>query len=354
MTDTQPTPRRKRSARFIEIAAAAGVSVATVNRVLNERDSVAPATREKVVAAAKRLAVPRLLPDLRRGITRFDVVMARSPTPYFRRLDQALQRAMQMLDRRIAVHRQVLDEDDDARIADAILHPPQRRHGLIVAIHDSPAVRAALRTVIAQGVPVVTMMSDIGEVPRLHYAGIDNLAAGRTAGHFIGRLATQPGRVLVLSNSLSYSAHGERTRGCITQLQAQHPQLLCSEVIECFDDADRCYQAVKHALIGNAPGPLVGLYHSGAGAEGITAALQRFRAEGPRVAWVGHELSDEHRAAIDAGLMDLAIDQDPDGQVLSSVQQLLHAGGFVEQAPAEGPNEFRLFCAQNLPARPYL
>jgi LacI family transcriptional regulator len=69
---------------------------------------------------------------------------------------------------------------------------------------------------------------------------------------------------------------------------------------------------------------------------------------------VGHELSDEHRAAIDAGLMDLAIDQDPDGQVLSSVQQLLHAGGFVEQAPAEGPNEFRLFCAQNLPARPYL
>jgi transcriptional regulator with XRE-family HTH domain len=45
--------RRKRTARFIEIAELAGVSASTVDRVLNERGSVSAAARERVVAAAR-------------------------------------------------------------------------------------------------------------------------------------------------------------------------------------------------------------------------------------------------------------------------------------------------------------
>jgi LacI family transcriptional regulator len=36
------------------------------------------------------------------------------------------------------------------------------------------------------------------------------------------------------------------------------------------------------------------------------------------------------------------------------MQHLLHACGYLDPAPEGGPNEFRLFCAENLPARPYL
>jgi LacI family transcriptional regulator len=349
-----PPPRRKRSARFIEIAAAANVSTATVNRVLNERGSVAAETRARVVAAAKQLGVPRLLPDVRHGLTRLDVILARSPTPYFRRIELALQRSMQMLDRRIVVHRHVLAEDDDAAIARAILRPPQRRDGLIVAARDTPPVREALRSVIAQGVPVVTLMSDIGDIARLHYAGIDNLHAGRTAGHFIGRLAARPGRVLLLSNSLRYRAHVDRTEGCRAVIAERFSSTLkCSEVIECFDDPDLSFAAVDAALRGRAGKDIVGLYHSGAGSAGITAALIRHH-RAQDLVWVGHELSDEHREQLALGHMDLVIDQDPDGQVLSAVQHLLHACGYLDAAPAGGPNEFRLFCAENLPARPYL
>jgi len=351
-TSSTPASRRKRSARFDEIAQAANVSITTVNRVLNEHGSVAPATRARVIAAAKQLGVPRLLPDLRHGLTRLDVILARSPTPFFRRLEFALQQAMQLLDPRIVVHRHVLDEDDDAQIVRTILRPPQRRDGLVVAIHDTPRVREALRSVIAQGVRVVTLMSDIAEVPRLHYAGIDNLLAGRTAGHFIGRLARRAGHVLVLSNSLAYRAHVDRTTGCRAVIAERFAQLRCSEQIECFDDPDRAYLAVSSALKALG-GDLVGLYHSGAGSTGIAAALERAGRAG-EVVWAGHELSDEHRALLARGTMDLVIDQDPDRQVLSSLQNLLHACGWLDAAPASGPNEFRLFCAENLPARPYL
>jgi len=53
--------RRKRSARFAEIASAAGVSLSTVDRVLNERGSVSEKARRLVVDAARRLGVPRTL-----------------------------------------------------------------------------------------------------------------------------------------------------------------------------------------------------------------------------------------------------------------------------------------------------
>jgi LacI family transcriptional regulator len=354
MPEPAPAPapvRRKRGARFVEIAQEAGVSVATVNRVLNELGSVAPGTRARVVAAAKALGVPRALPDLRHGLTRFDVILARSTTPFFRRLELGLARAASLLDRRIVVHRQLIDEDDDEAIARAILRPAPRRDGLVVAVHDTPRVREALRAAIAQGTAVVTMMSDIGELPRLHYAGIDNVHAGRTAGHFIGRLALRPGRVLLLTNSLAYRAHADRVAGCRDAIAARFPQLACGEPVECFDERDRVERAVVAAL--REGGDLVGLYHSGAGAQGVAEALVRAGRAGD-VAWVGHELSDEHRTALASGVMDLVIDQDPDGQVLAALAHLLHACGWNEQPPSSGLNEFRLFCAENLPARPYL
>jgi LacI family transcriptional regulator len=350
-----PSRRRKRSARFADIAAAAGVGTATVNRVLNEHGGVSAETTARVLAAARQLGVPRVLPDPRHGLTRFDVVLARSATPYFRRLDLALTRAVQVLDQRILVHRHVVDATDAAQVRERLTRPRHRRDGLIVALHDTPDVRAALREQVAAGVPVVTLMSGIGDVQGLHYAGIDNLAAGRTAGHFIGRLARRPGRVLRLTNTPDYRAHADRLRGCQEVLAERHPLIETGEPVPCHDDPDRGQLALRRALVearrdGMA---LVGLYHSGAGSAGIAAELQQI-APAERPVWVGHELSDEHRTLLQLGLLDLVIDQDPDGQIASALHHLLHASGHVEQPARAEPNEFRLFCAENVRGESYL
>jgi LacI family transcriptional regulator len=336
----------------LEIAAEAGVSPSTVDRVLNERGSVSPATRARVIAAARRLDVPRRLPDAHHGLIHVDILLPKNDAPFFQRLKLALQRSLQMLDRRIVVHRAILPEDDDNAITRAILRPRYKRSGLIVTTHDTARVRQALRTVIADGQPVVTMVTDVGDVPRLYYAGIDNYHAGRTAGYFLGRLARRKGRVLLLSGRMDYAAHIDRIGGCREVVATSFPELRCdSASIEIHDDPDLCYQAVSHAL---RRGPdVVGIYNSGAGSPGIEAALRRFGAAG-KVVWVGHEISDEHRLYIEQHAMDLAIDQDPDGQVISALQHLLHACGVVEEAPPSGPNEFRLYCAENVRHSAYL
>lgn len=348
-----PPARRKTSARFVDIAAQAQVSIATVNRVLNDHGGVSPATRERVLRAAKSLALPRLLPDTRRGLTRFDVVMARSDTPFFHRLHSALRQHAQMLDHRVVVHRHDFAPDADAEVADFIARPPHRRNGLILAVHDTPEIRQAVHRVIEQGVPVVTLMSDVSDVARQHYAGIDNFMAGRSAGFFMGRLAARPGRVLVLTNDLSFRAHRDRTGGFLAVLAERFPALRCMAIQACYDDPRKIFDAVNEALSGPAGAEVVGLYLSGAGSKGVAQALKKHQREGDLV-WIGHELTDEHRSHIRAGTMDLVIDQDPDGQVLSAMRHLLFANQWIEERPSSAPNEFRLFFSENLGNQAYL
>lgn len=350
MPEDKPPRWRKRTARFVEIAELAGVSTTTVDRVLNERGSVSANARERVVAAAKQLAVPRLLPHTQHGLVHIDVLLPDNDTPFFLRLREALQRSMQMLDRRVVVHRTLLSSADEAHLPQTLGQARHRRAALIVTVQDTPQMRAALSVAIARGEAVATMVTDIGGIDRLHYAGIDNLRAGRTAGYFIGRLA-KPGRVLLVPGRLDYRAHVDRIDGCRAQLAEHFGHLVCEvSPNESLDQDDRCYRAV-HAVLKR--GDLCAIYNTGYGSAGIEAALRQAGRAG-QVVWIGHEMLDAHRRYIDAGIMDIAIDQDPDGQVISALQHVLHACGVVDAAPANEPVEFRVFCSANVRPSAYL
>lgn len=344
--------RRKKSARFEEIAALAGVSVSTVDRVLNERDTASVRTREKVVQAARQLGVPRVLPETRHGLQHIDIVLPDNRTPFFQRLNLALQRGIAMLDKRLVVHRLWTPEQDETALVRAIGPRRYRRQALIVAAPDTPGVRQALQQARERGEHVTMVVTRVDQVPQADYVGIDNHAAGRTAGYLLGRLCHREGRVLILSSRRDYLGHIERSRGCREVLAQQFPLLSCDlDVTETHDDPDKCYWAMRQALQEN--GPVVGLYNTGAGSPGIMAALQRFASE--KVCWVTHEISDDHRQYLAQGMLDVVIDQDPDTQAIRALQNVVAALGL---SPATGipdqPGEFRLYFAENMGQQPYL
>ena len=344
--------RRKKTPRFTEIAALAGVSVTTVDRVLNERDTASIRTREKVVQAARQLGIPRVLPDTRHGLIHLDILLPDNPSPFFRRLNQAMQRGVAMLDQRLVVHRVTTPEEDEAALVRAIGPRRHRRQALIVSAPDTPAVRVALQEARARGEHVTMVVTRVEGVPQADYAGIDNQAAGRTAGYLLGRLCHREGRILILSSRRDYLGHIERSGGCREVLAAQFPHLRCDvDVTETHDDPDRCYLALKKALQGT--GDVVGLYTTGAGSPGIHAALQRFAKD--KVCWVTHEISDDHRQYLREGMLDVVIDQDPDTQAIRALQHVLAALGMAPSAsPPERPGEFRLYFAENMGLQPYL
>jgi LacI family transcriptional regulator len=337
--------RRKRSPRFVEIAAEAHVSAATVDRVLNERGSVSESARRRVIAAAQKLGVPRILPSPAHELVHLDVLLPDNRTPFFQRLRAALGNVGAFLDKRIVIHRRTIREGDNAAMVRAIAGANYRRRGLVLAAPDTPEIRAALRQACERGETVATVVSDIADAPGLAYFGIDNYRAGRTAGLIMGRFTARAGRVMFLSGGSDWAAHKQRTAGCRDVLTESFPALRCdASDFETQDDHDRCYLTVSEAL---SASEVAGIYNSGAGSAGIKQALERFDPH-RRVTWITHELSDDHRQYLQAGALAMVIDQDPDMQAISALRYL------IECTAGEGPKaalptgcEFRIYLSEN-------
>ncbi|WP_299503959.1 LacI family DNA-binding transcriptional regulator [Cypionkella sp.] len=83
---------------LLDIATAAGVGSATVERVLNGRGGVKPETVERVLNAARVLDSPRRLPSPHTGLRRIDVVLVRPETTFYARLGQSFKRIAASLD----------------------------------------------------------------------------------------------------------------------------------------------------------------------------------------------------------------------------------------------------------------
>ncbi len=344
--------RRKRSPRFLEIAVEAGVSPSTVDRVLNERGSASEKARRRVIAAAQKLGVPRILPSPAHELIHIDILLPDDRTPFHARLRAALASAGAILDKRIVLHRRIIRGAEETQLVRSIVNPTYRRRGLILAAPDTAAVRSALREALDRGEAVVTVVSDVADVPGVAYSGIDNYRAGRTAGLIMGRFARRSGRVMFLSGYNDWRGHQLRTAGCRDVLSASFPDLRCDAApFETRDDECRCYVAVSEAL---RSGGLAGVYNSGAGSAGIKGALEKFDAE-RSVTWITHELSDDHRQYLQSGVLSMVVDQDPDMQAFGALRYVVErtTSDAGSASPISGA-EFRVYFAENAKDGAYL
>jgi LacI family transcriptional regulator len=334
--------------RLIDIAEAARVGIATVERVLNARGNVAPATVERVLRTARRLGYDRALPEKYRGLTRIEVVMVRPEAPFYSRLNAAFVRMAAALDPGIVVHRTFLDEGDPRAFARHIADPGFRRSALIVVAPDHPEVTRRLVEARAAGVAVVSIVSDLG-VPEgnapITFVGIDNHAAGRTAAYFMARMLRQrPGSLLAICHSGDYRAHRERIQGFADGLKTHAGPPLTS-VLFGRDNADWAAEALETALC-EWPAT-IGLYSAGGGNDGVAAMLER-RPAADRLMWIGHELTAETRRWLQAGTMDIVLDQAPEVQARRALDMVLRQTGFIDVDVSTEPVRFLTLVAENI------
>ena len=71
---------RSRKASLEDIARHAGVGLATVDRVLNERGGVSERTTARVLDSARQLGTNRILPTGKRRQLSIEAVFARTPS----------------------------------------------------------------------------------------------------------------------------------------------------------------------------------------------------------------------------------------------------------------------------------
>lgn len=330
-------------ATMISIASAANVSVATVDRVLNNRPGVKERTRNAVlhIAQSQGYFGP---PDPAAPKVRMDFVLPEGGNSFIQQLRQHLIEevdARAMIDARL---HQVTGFDEDA-LARKLVDLRGRTDAVGLVAIDHPSVSEALDQLQSEGVKIATLVSDIPGTRKCGYVGIDNRAAGRLAGYLIGRFLPerQPARVGLFIGSPSYRGHEEREMGIRSIFSREFRHLSVSSIQEINDDRDKAYAAAKKLLSSDPPDAI---YNIGSGNQGIAHALEEANVA-DRVVFIGHDLTSATRKMLLYGTMDAVIDQNARVEAREVVKLLLSAvNGTVE---AEYPPRLQVIFRENLP-----
>lgn len=334
-----------------DVAREAGVSLATVDRVINRRAGVSMRSVTLVEQTLEKLGYrpdPLAARLARRSMQRFRFVLPEGNNTFMRMLaDQVEQARSWLADQRALADVIWVDVFDPAALAETLEQIDDGYEGVAVVALDHPMVREAIDALDARGIEVVTLVSDVPGSRRAHFVGIDNSAAGRTAATLLGRFAGgRRGPVAVLAGSLSLRDHAERIYGFQQVLASEYAALAILPVQEGRDDVENCRKVVT-ALLAEHP-DLIGIYNAGAGNRGVAEALEA-AGRAKDVIFVGHELTPHSRRFLMRGTMDAVINQDCGHEARSAARVLMALGTKQPILADQERIRIDIFVRDNLP-----
>nr|WP_174824925.1 LacI family DNA-binding transcriptional regulator [Ruegeria arenilitoris] len=334
-----------------DIARVAGVSLATVDRVLNRRPGVRAVTVQKVQKAIDELGYVRdtAAANLARNrVYNFLFVLPDTDNEFVEAISNQIaeQSRDQFIERtRITIKRVAPFEPQDiVNILDAV--DSLDVDGVAVFGPETPSVRDAVKRLKDKGVPVVALVSDLPSSERDHFVGIDNVSAGRTAGQLMGRFVHREGKVLVLTGSRLARDHLERRQGFDLVVAEEFPHLEVVASVEGRDDPDLIYKMMPE-IFETYP-DLVGIYSSAAGNAGLIQFLSENKLSKDLVI-IAHELTPLSREALKLGTFDALISQDTGHIVRSAVRLLRATSDKVPFNKAQERIRIDIYLRENLP-----
>lgn len=316
--DTRPTAN--------DLARAAGVSLATVDRVLNARPGVRSKTVDKVNKAIAELGYVRdstAATLARRRVYRLLFILPQTSNEFVKALEEqvALQ-STKLLHQRTSLSKVLVPLFDPQAIVEALdALDPENIDGVAVFGPETPAVRDAVKRTRARGIAIVSLVADLPSSERDYFVGIDNVAAGRTAAQLMGRFLNRPGRVLVITGSRLARDHLERRKGFDATISESFPELTVTASVEGRDDP-QLIRSILPDVVASYP-DLCGIYSSAAGNPGLIEFLEDTGLNKDLVV-IAHELTASSRSALEKGIFDAIISQDT-GHLVRSTIRLLKA-----------------------------
>lgn len=329
----------------------AGVSLATVDRVLNERPGVRSVTIKKVQAAIAELGYVRdtAAANLaRKRVYNLLFVLPGSENEFVLALKAQIREQTEKLanDRtKLSLALAVpFDPEDFVNILDRI--DPLETDGVAIFSPETPSVRDAINRLRDKGLAVVTLVSDLPSSERNHFVGIDNISAGQTAAQLMGRFVKEPGKILFITGSRFARDHLERRQGFDLVMGADFAPLEVIASIESKDDPDKIYALLPELF--ETHSNVRGIYSSAAGNEGLVRYL-REKGKPRDLVVVAHELTGLSKTALNDGDFDAVISQDSGHLIRSCVRLLRSVVDGVPHNPAQERIRIDIYLKENIP-----
>jgi LacI family transcriptional regulator len=334
--------------RVSDIAAQAGLSRATVDRVLHRRSGVRDATVAQVEQAIAELDRQRAQVRLSGRTFLIDLVM-QTPHRFGSAVQSALESELPALRPAVFRARFHLAEESRPERAARELDAIRRRgsSGVILKAPDNPLVIEAVQDLATAGIPVVTFVTDVPFSRRVAYVGVDNRAAGATAAYLVTRwTASSAGGVLVTLSSSSFRGEEEREIGFRATMRELAPARRIHEVTD-TDGLDSSMLDAVSATLAVETG-IDAVYSIGGG---NSATLAAFRAAGQTPAvFVAHDLDGDNRALLRTGQISAVLHHDLRADMRRACRLLMQAQGALPGSPGSIPSQMQVVTPYNEPA----
>jgi len=304
-----------------EIALQSGLSLATVDRALHGRRHVAKTTGLRIDTAIAELE--RQYREVQIGGRRLviDVVME-TPQRFSNAVRAAFEAELPGMRPASLSARFHVAETMAERDLLAILKRIRRRgsHGVVLKVPSTPAIAEIAGDLMASGIPVVTLVTDLPAPVRQGYVGMDNRVAGATAAYLLARMAGPAGgKVLLTLSSARFSGEEERERGFRAALEKDAPHLGAVTISEGFGVDRTTEQQVKTALTADAE--IRAVYSIGGGNRAI---LRAFAEEKRKIdVFAAHDLDADNRALLAEGQLTFVIHHDLRQDARSACQMVM-------------------------------
>ncbi len=260
-----------------EIAELAGVSRGTVDRVLNHRGFVNADTEKKVLEIASLLnyqpnkAGMALAAQKKKYV--IGVLLFGEENPFFDEVISGLNVKLEELSiygctvlmRRVPFDLKAQLDTIQALRAEGI-------HGLILSPYNATEVQLAIDALWEDGIPCVTVNTDIPNSKRIAYIGSDYHKCGRVAANLLQLIGSGIIRLGIVTGSHNILCHEERIRGFSDYVRANKLPVQIVDIRENGDDDYQSYDVVSAMLAEHAE--INALYFTAAGVFGGCRAIQ--------------------------------------------------------------------------------
>ncbi|WP_433361321.1 LacI family DNA-binding transcriptional regulator [Actinoplanes sp. CA-142083] len=328
--------------RIREIAAQAGLSEATVDRVLHERAGVRESTIREVRQAIADLDRQRSQVRLAGRTFMIDVVV-QAPPRFSASIRAALEAELPGL--RPATFRarfHLLDGPSVHEVVTVLDRIARNRsQGVVLKAPDVPEIVAAACRVPT---PLVTLVTDLPATRRITYVGLDNHAAGATAAYLIDRwLGAREGDVLVVRGRSEFRGEDERAAG----FRAEMPSFRrLFSVVDAEDSPETVAAGIRDVL---AVAPSIrGIYSMYAGAGGNRAVVSAFR-DHPYDVFVAHDLDAENVALLRSRKLSAVLHHDLRTDLRRACHAIMQAHGLLPGPIRTNPSAVQVITPHNAP-----
>lgn len=342
----------KRRPTIRDVAEAAGVSVATVNRVIGGSESVRKTTVDRVRHAAEAVGFYGLGTIEAKAANRLErfrlgVLLQQGGRPFYMALGQALRHAASDFQgAQIDLSLGFLDDLSPDHVAARLTALGKEADAVALVAADHPLVSDAIDSVTASGVPVLAMIAPLSAKGNLGFVGLDNWKVGRTAAWAFHRMCRVPGKIGILVGNHRYRNQELNESGFRSYFREHQADFTLLEPLLTYESA-AIGREVTEKLLAAHP-DLVGLFISGGGISGVLAAL-RGRGPQPDFVCIGYELMDITRTALIDGTLSLVISHPLDAFARATIETMVKA----KRAGSEAGNQithlgFEIYTPENV------